>query len=328
MDIIEKVRAYSCEHSLFYRGDTVLIACSGGPDSLALLDIMATLAPEEKLTLAVCYVHHGIRKAADEEVTKVRREAEARNCQFIGRYADIPALAKEQHRSLEAVGRDERYRLLREEAARIGAHAIAVAHHQNDQAETVLIHVLRGSGISGLMGMMPKNKDIIRPLLGLTRYEIDEYIKENRLSPCHDETNDEAIYTRNRIRLELLPYLKEYNPAIVEDLNRLAQIAQAEELFLLEETQKRYDRLVHIQDGGLGIDKKCLLAQPEAMQRRLIRRMLQHLCGTTQNISFHYVETVRALASKGAGKKFQTGIWLAYTTKRDVCVIPAVYRRR
>lgn len=327
MDILKKVAAFCQDEALFDDGDKIVVACSGGPDSLALLDILARLAPVYHLQLLVCYVHHGIRRAADEEVERVRQEAARRHCAFVCCHSNVPAVAAREHRSLEDAGRDERYRLLRQEAKKWQARAIAVAHHRNDQAETVLLHVLRGSGLSGLKGMQPKRGDIIRPLLDLTRQEIDEYIEKQQLQPCHDETNDSDVFFRNRIRLHLLPYLKQYNPAIVADLNRLAQLAQADDDVLQQKTARVYAALAVRQQKTVCVDKKKFLAQPLAVQRRIIRLLCQDVTGSMKNISFQYVETVRKLAFKGAGKQFQTGTWLAYTTRTALCMKPCLYRR-
>ena len=327
MDILKKVAAFCRDEALFADGDKIVVACSGGPDSLALLDILARLAPAHHLQLLVCYVHHGIRRAADEEVERVRQEAARRHCAFVCCRSNVPAVAAREHRSLEAVGRDERYRLLRQEAKKWQARAIAVAHHRNDQAETVLLHVLRGSGLSGLKGMQPKRGDIIRPLLDLTRQEIDEYIEKQQLRPCHDETNDSDVFFRNRIRLHLLPYLKQYNPAIVADLNRLAQLAQADDDVLQQETARIYAALAVCQQETVCVDKKKFLVQPLAVQRRIIRLLCQDVTGSMKNISFQHLETVRKLAFKGAGKQFQTGTWLAYTTRTALCMKPCLYRR-
>ncbi|PAV39535.1 tRNA lysidine(34) synthetase TilS [Megasphaera sp. ASD88] len=321
MNVVETVEAYCRQHSLFQPGETILIACSGGPDSLALLDILARLRPAYDLRLAVCYVHHGIREAADEEVPFVRQEAEKRACPFICRRTDVPALAAQERASLEAVGRRERYRLLREEKDRLGAAAIAVAHHQDDQAETVLLHLLRGSGLAGLGAMRPQAGDVVRPLLGITRGEIDAYVKERNLTPRHDETNDSVQFTRNRIRLELLPALRQYNPSVVGDLNRLAQIAQAEDDCMAQWASRLYEAHVRPCPGGAGVEKKWFLSQPAALQRRLVRLLCRNATGTERDIPFHYVETIRELACKGAGKQFQTGRVTAYTTKSDLCVV-------
>lgn len=328
MNLVERVDAYGRQHDLWQPGRALVVACSGGPDSLALLDILNRLAPLYRLSLTACYVHHGIRRAADDEVALVRQEALRRHCGFAWQYVDVPALARKEKASEEAVGRRERYRILRETARACGADRIAVAHHADDQAETVLLHLLRGSGLDGLCGMAPRRGDIIRPLLAVTKAELTAYAAQRQLPVCHDETNDSRRYSRNRIRLDLLPQLQQYNPAITADLNRLADIVRADEVFLENAAEALYQQLA-LPDGAMpALDKKGLLAQPLAMQRRLIRRLWQEGTGSRQDLPFHYVETIRDLAARGAGKQFQCGRACVYTTRTALCLGPAVPRRR
>ena len=312
--MLKKIEEFCQKWDLFRPGDPLVVACSGGPDSLALLDVLSRLAPSYDLHITACYVHHGIRAAADQEVEVVRQAAESRHCQFTWARSDVPALAKARHESLETTGRLERYRLLREAAASCGAAAIAVAHHQNDQAETVLQHLLRGSGIHGLAGMAPKNGDIIRPFLAVTRRDIEEYVKEQGLVPCEDETNRSTEYTRNRIRWDLLPELAHFNPAVVADLNRLAHISRADDDFLEAAARERYDQYVKALDGGCEISKHDLLQQPLAMRRRLVRLMFQSVSGEERGVPFHYAEVLCGLAEKGAGHAFETRHVTVYTT--------------
>lgn len=186
-----------------------------------------------------------------------------------------------------------------------------------------MLHLLRGSGLDGLCGMAPRRGDIIRPLLMVTKAELAAYAAARDLPVCHDETNDSRRYSRNRIRLDLLPQLQAYNPAITADLNRLADIVRADEAFLDDAAETLYGQLVLPEDVP-ALDKKRLLAQPLAMQRRLIRRLWQEATGSCQDLPFHYVETIRDLAAKGAGKQFQCGRACAYTTRTALCLGPAV----
>lgn len=324
--MIDTVERFCLKEQLFQRGDTLVIACSGGPDSLVLLDILGRLREKYALRLVVTYVHHGIRAAADEEVERVRVEAQLRHCRFCCHHVDVPALSQAQHLSEELTGRIERYRYLRADAAAYGAAAIAVAHHRDDQAETVLLHLLRGSGLSGLCGMTPKENGIIRPLLCVSRSDIEAYVQERGLTPCHDETNDSRLYSRNRIRLDVIPYLSAYNPSIVGDLNRLAAIAQGDEAFLAGEAQHRFEQLSRSFGTSVGLAKETLLAQPLSMQRRLLILLVAAVTESVQDIPFHYVETLRALAGKGAGKEFRTKGFLAFTTHQYICTAPPIPR--
>ncbi|WP_427114041.1 tRNA lysidine(34) synthetase TilS [Megasphaera sueciensis] len=321
--MLEIVEAFCLKHNLFAPGDTLVVACSGGPDSLALLDVLARLKDAYALKLVVCYVHHGIRKAADREVGFVRRAAQDRDCLFVTARVDVPALAAARHESEETTGRIERYRILRRTAAEHHAAGIAVAHHQNDQAETVLQHLLRGSGLTGLTGMRPKSGDIIRPFLAVTRNDIETYIAGRGLVPCDDETNHWDIYMRNRIRRRLLPELMQYNPNIVSDLNRLADIAQGEDAYMEKETETAYAAWVCQDTPGCHIAKKKLTSLPVALQRRLVRKMFQQISGQAGNIPFHYTEQLRMMASQYTGRQFRCRTIWAYTTYDNLHMIPA-----
>ena len=328
MSLVEDVADYHRRYDLWQNGDSIVVACSGGPDSMVLLDVLSRLAPLYSLRLTACYVHHGIRSAADDEVDFVRREALKRNCGFAWQYVDVPALARREKLSEEAVGRRERYRILRTMKRACGASAIAVAHHGDDQAETVLLHLLRGSGLQGLCGMEARRDDIIRPLLGFTKAELASYAAEEGIPSCHDETNDSTRYHRNRIRLELLPSLRRYDPKITGDLNRLADTVRADEAFLRDCTEQVYGDIACPDHGVPALDRRKLLSQPLSLQRRLIRRLWQEATGSLTNLPFHYVETIRVLAAKETGKQFQCGKACAYTTRTALCMGPAVPRQK
>lgn len=321
--ILRRVEAFVRTHRLFTRGDTLVIACSGGPDSLTLLDMLSRFKDDYDLTLIAVYVHHGIRRAADREVAMVEQEAKRRQCLFVSRYVDVPKLAAATGRSVETAGREARYAIFKEIAVAAKAQAIAVAHQQNDQAETVLQHLLRGSGLAGLAGMRPKSGAIIRPLLALTRADVERYVSLVGLTPCEDETNSQLLYQRNRIRLELLPYLTQYNPAILADLNRLSDIARADEDCLELLAGRLYEAEVKLLKRGRALSRAVITAQPVALQRRLIRRLFQETRGSSRDISFAYTERIRELLDKPAGHAFEGQGLRVYTTAQDLCFIIA-----
>ena len=321
MDVIKKVEQFCLDRKLFKKGDTLVIGCSGGPDSLALLDILAALQEPYALQLIAVYVHHGLRAEADGEAAFVRQAAASRHCQFEAVYVDVKALGAARQESVETVGRTERYRIFKRLAKTYGATAIAVAHHQNDQAETVLLHLLRGSGLQGLGAMHAKNGIVIRPLLCLTRPDIEEYITAQGLTPCHDLSNDEPVFTRNRIRLEIIPFLQRYNPAIIADLNRLSLVAQGDEAVLQDLTDETYRRHAQPIPGGVALPLDLLQHQRTGLVRRLIRQAVETVTGNTQNVSFHHIETVRALLGKEKGKEFHSRYWQAYRTCDTVCIV-------
>lgn len=320
-DMVTRVRDFCRDHDLLPVQGTVVIGCSGGPDSLALLDILAQLRESCAMRVVVVYVHHGLRLAADEEVRQVRRAAAERQCPFVTARVDVQALAAQRQQSIETVGRDERYRILRSVAKQYGAARIAVAHHQNDQAETVLLHLLRGSGLQGLGAMRPQTGAIIRPLLCVTRQDIELYVTAQGLAPCHDETNDEPLFVRNQIRLEIIPFLQRYNPALIADLNRLAQISQGDEAVLQDLADTAYAAAKMSLPQGLALRKEQLASLPCGLARRVIRLAVAEVTGSTRNLSFEQVEIVRTLARKAARKEFRSRYWQAYTTCDTVCIV-------
>lgn len=227
MDLKLKVRDTIKDNALIQSGDRVLLALSGGPDSLCLLHILNDLKGMLGFELSALHLNHMIRgAAADEDEAFLTEHCKSLGVPLFAEHADIPALSKQSGKSLEETGREVRYKLLKEK----GFDKIAVAHNKNDQAETVLMRILRGTGVKGLAAMEYKREDgIIRPLLDTERAEIEKYCKENNLNPRIDKTNEETDYTRNKIRLELIPILKEYNPNIIDGLARLADSARDDE---------------------------------------------------------------------------------------------------
>ena len=227
MDLKLKVRDTIKDNDLIAKGETVLLALSGGPDSLCLLHILHDLQGMLGFSLSALHVNHCIRgAAADADEAFLVEHCRELGIELFTERVDIPSLAKESGKTEEECGRDVRYKLLKEK----GFDKIAVAHNKNDQAETVLMRLIRGTGVKGLAGMEYKREDgVIRPLLDIERAEIEKYCNDNNLSPRMDATNSETEYTRNKIRLELIPYLQNYNPGIIDSLTRLADSARDDE---------------------------------------------------------------------------------------------------
>lgn len=227
MDLKLKVRDTIKDNELIAPGETVLLALSGGPDSMCLLHVLYDLQRMLGFSFSALHVNHCIRgEAADADEAFLIEHCRELGVELFTERADIPSLAKESGKTEEECGRDVRYRLLKEK----GFDKIAVAHNKNDQAETVLMRLIRGTGVKGLAGMEYKREDgVIRPLLDTGRAEIEQYCRDNGLSPRIDATNSETEYTRNKIRLELIPYLQNYNPNIIDSLTRLADSARDDE---------------------------------------------------------------------------------------------------
>lgn len=278
-------------HNLLARGDKVIAACSGGPDSLALLHILMHFRQEYDLTIIVAHLNHMFRSEAQSEAEFVRHTAQSMGLVFEGTAIDVPRFIAETGRSAADGARAVRYQFLHEVASRHGASRIATGHHSDDQAETVLLHLLRGAGGAGLSGMKPANGAVIRPLLAVSRSQIEAYCRQYNLTPVQDMSNYQTDYLRNKIRLELIPYLQEnYNPAIRHSLCRTAQIVGDEHEAVAAAARQTYPSIAADTDNGLEISTLCLAQLPVALQREVIRIAIEKKQGHVRGIKFLHVE--------------------------------------
>lgn len=269
----------------------VIIGFSGGPDSLALLALLDALREEWDLRLFAIHVNHGLRPEASREAKHAAELASHFTCTYIEREASVSETASEKKIGIEEAGREERYRIFREIASACRRETgrevlIALGHHADDQAETVLFRLIRGTGIHGLAGIPAVREDaggamIIRPLLDIHRAEIEDYIEELGLEPNHDTSNDSDDYTRNRIRHELLPLLeREYNPSVREALVRLAASASEEdaraEAAAKEELTRREERR-ETETGETAVKLEDFENLPAGCQYRIVVLLLKQL---------------------------------------------------
>lgn len=299
--MLEKVRQWCSWQHLFMPGERILIACSGGADSLALTDVLLQLREPLQLQLYVAHLDHMLRgDASRADAAFVRDFCRQHGLVCFIQAADVAAYASKHRMSDEMAAREVRYGFLRETAAAIGGAKIATAHHRDDQAETVLLHLLRGSGSCGLAGIRPATDGIIRPFLGVTRAEIESYCRERNLTPRHDATNDQTEYTRNRLRLELLPQLKErYNPAIVEALCRSAELLADEHAFIQEYAREQWSSIARTEARQVIFDRQRLQLILPAVQRELFRLALEQVKGDLKGVSFLHIEKMMTLAGTG-----------------------------
>lgn len=254
----------------------MVVAVSGGPDSLALLYLLKTISESLELKLVVAHLNHCLRPEANFEEAGVKQIAESLSLPHETRAVDIRNLKKTGGISEEEAGRLARYNLLFDTAKKYGASKIALGHQLDDQAETVLLNILRGTGVDGLAGILPAYKRgpfrLIRPLLCLRRSEIEAYCNDHNLSPFTDSSNLETDYTRNKLRLELIPRLEEeYNPRIREALFRLAAIAFDDRRFLQALARKKYLELAGIGRQEISFNRKDLSSLPMALSSRVLR---------------------------------------------------------
>jgi tRNA(Ile)-lysidine synthase len=295
------------EYQLILPGDLVIAGVSGGPDSLTMLHILKELQPVLKFKLHVAHVDHCFRgKEAEAEARWVKETAERWGLPCTVTKVNVPYIAQEKGISAQEAGHLIRKKFFRELLKKLSAQKIALGHQADDQAETVLMHFLVGAGLEGLQGIVPKNGPLIRPLLFLRRQEIEDYCRENFLEPRRDPSNQKDIYLRNKIRLQIIPWLeKESNPNLVETLNRTASILQAEEDFLQKETLKLAKKFIQSKEKKVSLSLKGWGFLHIAMQRRLIRFAYRKV-GKKQGLAFFHVEEVRSFMGKGeVGKVLQ-----------------------
>lgn len=312
MPVLDKVRRAMDRHGMTSPGDRVLVAVSGGPDSLALLVVLHTLAAERQISLHVYTLDHGLRgdeSAADAAF--VTRIAADLGLPCTAERVDVAAEGFQRGLSLQAAARAVRYERLAATAAAVGAQRIATGHNQEDQAETVLLRLLRGAGIRGLAGI-PAVRDgtYIRPLLGISRVEIEAFLGERGLRPRRDPSNDKPVYLRNRIRLGLLPQLqRDYNPRLVETLAAMAERLRLDADYLDSAAAERWSALTATgPDGELTLDAAALLRQPPAIISRLVQRAAEPcLAGSGRELSSAAMAAIVALAGRGGNGEIDLG---------------------
>lgn len=298
--LLEQVRSTIQKYNLVSTGEKVVVGVSGGPDSLALLCCLQELKKELGISLHVAHLDHCLREDSAQEAAYVRELVQQWGLPVTVEARDVRAYQREHKLSLEEAAREVRYRFLREVAQKVGATKIAVGHQADDQAETLLLNLLRGSGLTGLKAMLPHREGIIRPLLFITRQEIEAYCRDKGLIPCRDPSNLDMSYRRNKIRQELIPWLaREFNPAIVRVLARTAILLAEEESFLEEVARESLAKVIKKQDRGyLQIEREGLLGLPTALERRVLRDAILSLGG---GVEFHHVEHLRELLKAGSG---------------------------
>jgi tRNA(Ile)-lysidine synthase len=286
----------------------LVVGVSGGVDSLALLHWLAHAGAHPRHLLTAVYIHHGTRPEADAEAEWVQQMAAEWHIPSRVVRVAVP----EGTGSWEGAARQMRYRALGQVAAELGGHLVATAHHADDQAETVLLHLLRGSGLAGLRGMRPEGDlpewgapyRVVRPFLTLWRTQIEAYSAEQGLRPVQDPSNQDPHFARNRIRHELLPLLHaNYNAQAAAHLVQTAALLAADYEVVQAAVDKAWHTLAETGAGVVAMPLAGWLAQPLAVRRELLRRAVATLAGTTQDLSFAILEEARLLLEQQTANK-------------------------
>jgi tRNA(Ile)-lysidine synthase len=307
-------------------GKKLVVAVSGGADSVCLLHILARLQKELKVSLHVAHLNHQLRGADSEADAKyVSQLAQQLGIPTTIEGREVKGYQKQHRLSLEEAAREVRYGFLAEVAKTTGAGQVAVGHTRDDHVETILMHLIRGTGIRGLQGLKPTSEwksktgsiTVTRPLLEVSRGETEEYCRSHKLKPRVDATNISLSPLRNRIRHQLLPLLEGYNPAVTQALLRTAQIAGDDIAFLDGEVARLWDEVAQETGKTIVLDKKRFDQLPPTLKRYLFRAAAERLLGSAKDIELRHIEEMMSALDKPAGKRFSLPQGLTLSVEYD-----------
>lgn len=330
MGIITDLRQTIQQNNLISKGDQIVIGISGGPDSVCLCLVLFSLKKEYNLSLYLAHLDHRIRKASFKDRIFCQKFAKSLKLPFY--FEEIDVLRQRRRASTEEIARNIRFEFLLRAVRRFRANKIALGHNLDDQAETVLMRILRGTGLSGLSGILPKRKigkfTIIRPLIEIPRSTIETYLRRRRISPCVDESNLEDLYFRNRIRNKLLPFLeKEYNPNIKEILANMAQTT-ASDYNYLEQSAKRAFRKTEVKSKYMPKSQQItcslqgLLRLHPAIARLALRLAIAQITGNMRCLEFRHLKELLDLFARrpvGSIVDLRGGIKVV-KDKKTICI--------
>lgn len=323
-DIKLRVIRFFQNHKL--SGSKLVVAVSGGPDSVCLLQLLSSLKDELKLTLHVAHLDHHLRgEESQADAEYVRRLAGSLHIPVTIGHADVKAFQKTNKMTLEEAAREVRYSFLADVCEKIGTHYIVTGHTQNDNVETILLHIVRGSGTRGLVGLKPltprtidkREVNIVRPMLDITREETVGYCQRLGLEPRADASNFELSPLRNKIRLQLLPLLEGYNSNISEALLRLSASAADELEYLDGQVAELWNKVVTRDGNVITLDREGLQNVHPALKRHLLRTCLEQLPGGLKDIESRHIEDMLSLLDKTSGRRIDLLYGLVFLAGYD-----------
>ena len=305
MDLIRKIKNTIIRENLIEKNDKILIGLSGGADSVFLFNVLYQLKDDLDFEIKTCHINHSYRDTAIRDEKFSREISEEKNIQFFSKKVDMKQYSIDNSISLEDSGRILRYNCFNEILESEKLNKIAVAHHLDDQVETFFLHLFRGSGIDGLCGIQYRNKNIIRPLLDVSKSEILTYLDENNIEYVTDETNFVADVQRNKIRLEMLPYIQEnFNNAINESIYRTINILKDSKEIIDDVTKLKYETLVNQKYSEYSIDVDLFKKEKTSVKRNIIRKLLIELNGSNQDIRMVYIDDIIELFDLKNGSEY------------------------
>ena len=294
--IVDRVRSTINKYNLLEKGDKVVLGLSGGPDSVCLLHILKQLEKEYDISIYAAHLNHQIRGIeAQKDVMYISQLCDSLGVKFFVKSINVPSYCEENRLSLEEGARKLRYEMFYEIMQKTKSNKIAIGHNLNDQAETILMRMMRGTGLQGLKGIEYKRDNtIIRPILDIERSAIEQYCKKFNLNPRIDSTNLESIYTRNKIRLELIPYMQEkFNTNVIESICRMGNNLKLDNDYIEQEGNKYFNEISKLNENeSVEINLNKYLNLHKAIKSRIIRNSIKYILGDTNFIDQKHIEDI------------------------------------
>ena len=303
-DVLKTIKKYN----LIQENDKIVVGVSGGPDSMTMLDIFVNIKKSEKIRFdfVVAHVNHMIREEAKEDEKYVEKYCKDKGIDFYSKSIEVEKIANTNKESVEEAGRNARYKFFDEVLEKIAGNKVAVAHNKNDKVETIIMNELRGCGISGLKGIEPIRDKYIRPLIDIERLEIEKYCMEHNLEPRIDKTNFENVYTRNKVRNIVIPYIKqEFNPNIINTIDRLSNLIIEQEEYIQKQVEKTYKEIVLEENSTcITLDLKKFNNQEKVIKSNIVIYTITRLFCTVKGIEKIHIEDIIKLCKNNVGNKY------------------------
>lgn len=298
--IFEKVLSTVRKYKLIESGDKVVLGLSGGPDSVCLLHILCRLKSVLDIEVYAAHLNHQIRGIeAQKDALYITQLCDELGVTSFVKSIDVPKYCKEKGLSVEEGARKLRYEMFEEIKVKTKSNKIAIGHNLNDQAETILMRIMRGTGLQGLRGIeYIRDNGIIRPILDIDRRDIEDYCEKHELNPRIDHTNLETIYTRNKIRLELIPYMKDnFNPSVIESIVRMSNSLKTDSDYIEKKSDLEFEKVSYTNENSCEIDISEYIKLHDAIKVRVLRRGIKHILGDTNFIDQKHIEDIIELES-------------------------------
>lgn len=307
-EVLKTIKKYN----LIESGDKLVLGVSGGPDSISMLNVLREIAEDEtidlKFQIVVSHINHNIRKEAKEDEEFVKKYCDENNIKFFSKSIDVEKIANNSKIGIEEAGRKVRYEFFDEVLNKTNSNKIAIAHNKNDKVETMIMNVLRGSGLLGLKGIEPKRGKYIRPLIEIEREKIEEYCEEKNLNPRIDKTNFDNTYSRNKVRNVVIPYIKqEFNPNIIKTLDRLSELVKEEDTYVEKQVEKAYKEIfIEENNEEIILNLKKFNNYEKVIKSRIVLYTITRLFGSSKGIEKIHIDDILKLCKNNIGNKFLT----------------------